>query len=71
MEAKNEIINKIESIIAQIKSKHPALRSYLKDMQVTIPEENGSEKSIEHLQAYYDTLTTILRDYADRRRSDI
>ncbi|MEO6305241.1 MAG: hypothetical protein ABIP51_18925 [Bacteroidia bacterium] len=66
MEAIREINGKITCITILIKSKYPSLLNYLNEMQITIPEEDP-EKSIENLQAYYDSLSTILRDYTDRK----
>lgn len=54
---------KIMEITMNIKNQYPELSKYIEEMPVTIPDEKNPEITLEKLNAYYNSLTTILNKY--------
>lgn len=65
METEKEIETKIISITNKIRQKYPELINYLNEMPITIPDKNNPKINTNVLQAYYDSLCTILKKYED------
>ncbi len=47
----------------RIRDKYPELSKYLEEMPVTIPDDNHPVVTIGKLQAYYDSLKSLLNNY--------
>lgn len=63
METEKELNKKIMDVTMTIRSKYPELSKYLEEMPVTIPDEKHPEITIKNLQAYFDSLNTMLNKY--------
>ena len=46
-----------------IKDKYPELSKYIEEMKVTIPDETNPQITLKNLQAYYDSLNSMLNNY--------
>lgn len=64
MESEKELNVKILDIIMIIQEKYPELSKYLGEMPVTIPDKKSPEMDSKNLREYYDSLTSILENYA-------
>lgn len=64
MESEIELNSKILEITLTIKEKYPELYEHLGEMPVTLPDIENPEINIKNLRAYYDSLTSILENYA-------
>jgi len=54
---------KIMQVTQEIRNYYPELTKFLEEMPVTIPNDKNMEITLEVLQSYYESLTTILNDY--------
>lgn len=59
----NDLNAKILKITLKIKDQYPELSQYLEEMPVTIPSEKNPEISHSQLEAYYESLVTLLEQY--------
>jgi len=57
------LIEKIMSITALIKEKHPELMQFIDEMPVTIPDENNPQLDAKALIEYYNSLNDLLKKY--------
>lgn len=64
MESEKELNSKILEITMTIKEKYPELLKYLGEMPVTIPDKKSPEMDSKNLREYYDSLSSILENYA-------
>lgn len=64
MESENELNAKILGITMIIQEKYPELSEYLGEMPVTIPDKKNPEINSKNLREYFDSLTSILENYA-------
>lgn len=62
-EIEKELNAKILKITMRIKDQYPELSKYLDEMPVTVPSENKSEITLNHLQTYYESLNSLLNKY--------
>lgn len=62
-ETEKDMNSKILEITMNIKNQYPELSKYLEEMPVTIPDEKHPEITLKSLNAYYNSLTTILNRY--------
>jgi hypothetical protein len=58
-----ELNAKILEVTMEIKEKHPELTKFIEEMPVTIPDEKDPEITRKKLQAYYESLNTVLNKY--------
>jgi hypothetical protein len=63
METEHELNAKILELTMKIKDKFPELSKYIEEMPVTIPNEKHPDITQNNLQAYYDSLSSILNKY--------
>ena len=68
---KNEMeLNKdILRITLLIQEQFPELSKYIVEMPVTIPNTNDPEINLKALNDYYDSLSVLLTEYADKHRT--
>jgi hypothetical protein len=64
MESEKELNVKILDITMIIQEKYPELYEHLGEMPVTIPDIENPEINSKNLREYYDSLTSILENYA-------
>ncbi|MFO7525374.1 MAG: hypothetical protein R6W68_07965 [Ignavibacteriaceae bacterium] len=64
MESEKDLNSKILEITMTIKEKYPELLKYLGEMPVTIPDKKSPEIDGKDLREYYDSLSSILKNYA-------
>ena len=64
METEKELNSKILKITMTIQEKYPELYKYLEEMPVTIPDEKDSDTDIRNLTEYYDSLNSLVNNYA-------
>ncbi|HEY6625706.1 MAG TPA: hypothetical protein VIZ21_02010 [Ignavibacteriaceae bacterium] len=64
LESEKELNVKILDITITIQEKYPELSKYLEEMPVTIPDKKSPEIDRKNLKEYYDSLTSILENYA-------
>ncbi|HSL88592.1 MAG TPA: hypothetical protein VK870_04785 [Ignavibacteriaceae bacterium] len=64
MESAKELNVKILDITMIIQEKYPELLKYLGEMPVTIPDKKSPEIDCKNLREYYDSLSSILENYA-------
>ena len=64
MKTESELNADILKITITIQNDFPELLKYMGEMPVTIPDNNGSGISIKALNDYYNSLDTLLKDYA-------
>jgi hypothetical protein len=64
MESEKELNAKILDITMIIQEKYPELSKYLGEMPVTIPNKESPEINSKNLREYFDSLTSILENYA-------
>jgi hypothetical protein len=64
LESEKELNVKILDITMIIQEKYPELSKYLGEMPVTIPDKKSPEINDKNLREYYDSLTSILENYA-------
>jgi len=64
LESEKELNVKILDITMIIQEKYPELSKYLGEMPVTIPDKKSPEINGKNLREYYDSLTSILENYA-------
>lgn len=69
MEAEKELNAKILKVTMTIKEQHPELSKYIEEMPVTIPDEKHPEITLKILQAYYDSLNSIVDKYTAEHAS--
>lgn len=62
-EMEKDLNSKIIKITLSINDKYPELSKYMDEMPVTIPDEKNPEITIKNLQAYYDSLNSIMNKY--------
>lgn len=62
-EAEKELNAQILKITLRIKDQFPELSKYIEEMPVTIPNEQHPGITLQNLQAYYDSLNTVLNKY--------
>lgn len=62
-ENEKNLNSKILEITMRITNQYPELSKYLEEMPVTIPDAKHPEITLENLNAYYNSLTTILNKY--------
>jgi hypothetical protein len=62
-ETEKELNAKILEITMIIKTQHPELSKYIEEMPVTIPDEQHPEITLQNLDAYYQSLTSMLKKY--------
>jgi len=65
MELEKELNKKILEITMTIQEKYPELSGYLDEMPVTIPNSQDAEINNKNLEAYYDSLTSLLKNYIE------
>ena len=65
MKTEKELNKDILEITMDIKKNYPELTKYLKELQVTIPDNTKPEITVKILQDYYDSLNSILDKYAE------
>jgi len=58
-----DLNSKIMEITMIIKDKYPELLKYLDEMPITVPTKKNPEITIKNLNAYYDSLNTLLTKY--------
>ena len=63
MHTETELNEKILAKTQEIKEKHPELEKYINEMPVTIPNSEKPEINIEVLNAYYESLCNIVRQF--------
>ncbi|MFL5753980.1 MAG: hypothetical protein ACJ76F_11280 [Bacteroidia bacterium] len=63
VETRESLSSKILKMTMRIKEKHPELSKYLEEMAVTIPDEKNPEISLTSLNAYYDSLYSLVNKY--------
>lgn len=63
VETEKELNSNILKITMRIKDQFPELSKYLEEMPVTIPDEKHPKINSENLQAYYDSLNSMLNKY--------
>ncbi|OFY84768.1 MAG: hypothetical protein A3F72_05785 [Bacteroidetes bacterium RIFCSPLOWO2_12_FULL_35_15] len=68
-ETEKELNLKILEITMNIQNQYPELSKYLEEMPVTIPDEKHPEITLKNLNAYYNSLTTILNRYILEHRN--
>lgn len=61
--AEKDLNSKILQITMKINDQYPELSKYLNEMPITIPDEKNPEITIKNMQAYYDSLNSILNKY--------
>jgi len=64
MKTENELNADILKITTTIKQEFPELLKYLNEMPVTIPNSAHPEINIKALADYYNSLCTLMKDYA-------
>lgn len=64
LESEDELNIKILEITMHIQEKFPELSKYLVEMPVTIPDKKCPKINIKSLREYYNSLTSILKNYA-------
>lgn len=64
LESEKELNAKILDITMIIQKKYPELSKYLGEMPVTIPDKKRPEISSKNLREYFDSLNSILENYA-------
>lgn len=62
-ETEKELNSKILKITMMITEQYPELSKYLEEMPVTIPDEKNPEITRKNLNAYYDSLNSMLNKY--------
>ena len=62
-QAEKDLNDKILALTMTIRDKHPELSKYLEEMTVTIPIDSNPEVTLKKLQAYYDSLNSLLIKY--------
>lgn len=65
MDTEKELNVKILEITMKIRDNYPELIQYLEEMPDTIPNEKHPEVDIDNLREYYNSLTSLLKKYAD------
>ncbi len=65
MDTEKELNSKILEITMKIRDNYPELSRYLEEMPDTIPSKNNPEVDLKNLQEYYNSLTSLLKKYAD------
>lgn len=63
METQRDVHAAILKVTMSIMEKYPELYEKLGEMPVTVPDIGKPEINIASLQAYYDSLKSILRNY--------
>lgn len=63
MKTEKELNAEILKITMTIKDNYPELSKYLEEMPVTIPDEKDPEITRKNLQAYFDSLNSVLTKY--------
>jgi hypothetical protein len=64
LESEKVLNVKIFDITMIIQEKYPELSKYLGEMPVTIPDKKSPEINGKNLREYYESLTSILKNYA-------
>jgi len=63
LKEKEELNSKIMEITLKIKERYPELAVYLDEMTITIPGEEHPEVTLKNLNAYYNSLNSMLNNY--------
>lgn len=63
MKTEKEINSDILEITLKIKNNYPELTKYLKEIPVSIPDQEHPEINIKTLQEYYNYLESIFEKY--------
>ncbi|MFV8466766.1 hypothetical protein [Flavobacterium sp. LB1P62] len=64
METEEELNDTILKMTLKIRNEYPELSKYLAEMPATIPDTNNPEINIKILNDYYESLNSILKEYA-------
>lgn len=64
METEKELNDAIQKMTLKIRNEFPELLKYLVEMPVTIPDSNNPGIDIKILKDYYESLDSILKQYA-------
>lgn len=64
MKTETEINDNILKITMTIRNEFPELMKFLNEMPITIPIEKSPEINIKILSDYFDSLVSLLRQYA-------
>lgn len=64
METEKELTDAILNMTLKIRNEYPELSKYLVEMPITIPDTNNPEINIKILKDYYESLHSILKQYA-------
>lgn len=64
METEKELNDAIQKMTLKIRNEFPELLKYLVEMPVTIPDSNNPGINIKILKDYYESLGSILKQYA-------
>ena len=64
METDRGLYLKILKITMIIQEEYPELTKYLEEMPDTIPNANSPDINIENLREYYDSLNSLVKNYA-------
>lgn len=63
MKTEQELNEEINILTAQIRAGHPELSKYMAEMPVTALDEHHPEIALRNLQAYCNSLKTLIRKY--------
>ncbi len=58
---------KILDLTLKIKAENPELSKYIDEIPVSIPNEETAEIMASNLKAYYETLSSILANYLNKK----
>ena len=64
MQAIEEINQKIFLKTLDIEAKYPELSKYIEEMPITIPDLENIEITLQNLKEYYNSLNTLVTNYA-------
>lgn len=67
METEKELNSKILKITMTIRDKYPQLSEYIEEMTMTIPDEKNPKINLKNLEAYYDSLKSMLNKYVQEQ----
>ena len=70
MDTEKELNAKILEITMKIRDNYPELSQYLDEMPDTIPNDKNAEVDIKNLREYYNSLTSLLKKYANTHEKD-
>lgn len=64
MKTEKQLNADILKITLLIQENYPELTKYINEFPVTIPDKESPEINIKHLTNYYDSLLSVLAEYA-------